>query len=238
MGGFDSMVTDGTTEVFFEAAFFAPEAIQGRAKALELTSDAAYRFERGIDFDGTRAALERATGLTLEILGGQAGPVTEAHGNLPARNASPGASGTRARAARLRRARRFHGAGLRAPSLRRGARWRRIRGDAPELALRSRHRGGLRRGSRARARLRARARAAAALQRADAAVGRRQAHALRPEACDRRAGLPGGHQLQLRFVAVGGRFRAQCQRRATRQSHREHDGRDALDAASAVSWRR
>jgi len=85
MGGFDSMVTEATTEVFFEAAWFAPEAIQGRAKALQLASDAAYRFERGVDFAGTRAALERATALTLEICGGEAGPVTEAHGELPAR---------------------------------------------------------------------------------------------------------------------------------------------------------
>ena len=85
MGGFDSMVTDATTSVFFEAAFFAPEAVQGRAKALQLTSDAAYRFERGIDFAGTRAALERATELTLAICGGEAGPVTEARGTLPAR---------------------------------------------------------------------------------------------------------------------------------------------------------
>ncbi len=85
MGGFDTMVTEATTEVFFEAAFFAPEAIQGRAKALQLVSDAAYRFERGIDYEGTRAALERATELTLAICGGQAGPVTEAHGSLPAR---------------------------------------------------------------------------------------------------------------------------------------------------------
>ena len=85
MGGFDSMVTDTTTEVFFEAAYFAPEAIQGRAKALQLASDAAYRFERGVDFAGTRAALERATELTLAICGGEAGPVTEAHGTLPAR---------------------------------------------------------------------------------------------------------------------------------------------------------
>lgn len=85
MGGFDTMVTEATTEVFFESAFFAPEAIQGRAKALQLASDAAYRFERGIDFAGTRAALERATALTLEICGGEAGPVTEAHGELPAR---------------------------------------------------------------------------------------------------------------------------------------------------------
>lgn len=87
MGGFDTMVTEATTEVFFEAAYFAPEAVQGRAKALQLTSDAAYRFERGVDFAGTRAALERATELTLQICGGEAGPVTEAHGKLPARSA-------------------------------------------------------------------------------------------------------------------------------------------------------
>ncbi|MCM2329466.1 MAG: phenylalanine--tRNA ligase subunit beta, partial [Lysobacter sp.] len=86
MGGFESMVTESTTEVFFESAWFAPEAIQGRAKALQLTSDAAYRFERGVDFAGTRAALERATELTIAICGGRAGPVTEAHGTLPARN--------------------------------------------------------------------------------------------------------------------------------------------------------
>jgi phenylalanyl-tRNA synthetase beta chain len=85
MGGFDSMVTEGTTQVFFEAAWFAPEAIQGRAKALQLTSDAAYRFERGVDFAGTRAALERATELTIAICGGEAGPVTEAHGKPPSR---------------------------------------------------------------------------------------------------------------------------------------------------------
>jgi phenylalanyl-tRNA synthetase beta chain len=97
MGGFESMVTDATTEVFFEAAYFAPEAIQGRARALQLTSDAAYRFERGVDFAATRAALERATELTLAICGGEAGPVSEAHGELPARPA------VRVRPARVRR---------------------------------------------------------------------------------------------------------------------------------------
>jgi len=96
MGGFESMVTQATTEVFFEAAYFAPEAIQGRAKALQLASDAAYRFERGVDFAGTRAALERATELTLAICGGEAGPVTEARGTLPARKA------VRVRPARVR----------------------------------------------------------------------------------------------------------------------------------------
>jgi len=85
MGGADTMVTDATTDVFFESAYFAPDAIQGRARQLSLTSDAAYRFERGVDPAGTRAALERATQLTLEICGGQAGPVTGAAGAPPAR---------------------------------------------------------------------------------------------------------------------------------------------------------
>jgi phenylalanyl-tRNA synthetase beta chain len=47
--------------VFFEAAYFDPETIQGRARALSLVSDAAHRFERGVDFGGTLNALERAT---------------------------------------------------------------------------------------------------------------------------------------------------------------------------------
>jgi len=85
MGGFDTMVGAGTTEVFFEAAYFAPEAIQGKTRELALASDAAYRFERGVDFGATRAALERATELALQICGGAAGPVTQALGNVPER---------------------------------------------------------------------------------------------------------------------------------------------------------
>jgi phenylalanyl-tRNA synthetase beta chain len=87
MGGHATMVGDATTDVFFESAFFDPEAVQGKAKALQLTSDAAYRYERGVDFAGSRSALERATALTLEICGGKAGPVTEAQGELPKRSA-------------------------------------------------------------------------------------------------------------------------------------------------------
>jgi len=86
MGGHATMVGAATTDVFFEAAYFDPEAIQGKARELDLTSDAAYRFERGVDFAGCRAALERATALTLEICGGSAGPVTEATGELPKRS--------------------------------------------------------------------------------------------------------------------------------------------------------
>ena len=96
MGGYDTMVDGKTTDVFFEAAFFHPEAVQGKARELQLTSDAAYRFERGVDFGATRDALERATQLTLEVCGGQAGPVTHATGDLPRRDA------VRVRAARVR----------------------------------------------------------------------------------------------------------------------------------------
>lgn len=87
MGGAGTMVTEATTDVFFESAYFTPEAVQGRARALQLASDAAYRFERGVDPEGSRAALERATQLTLAICGGEAGPVTFAQGAAPARSA-------------------------------------------------------------------------------------------------------------------------------------------------------
>jgi len=89
MGGFDTMVGEGTSEVFFEAAYFAPEVIQGKTRELGLASDAAYRFERGVDFNGTGEALERATALTLEICGGKAGPLALARGRLPARDSRP-----------------------------------------------------------------------------------------------------------------------------------------------------
>ncbi|NCT67329.1 MAG: phenylalanine--tRNA ligase subunit beta [Rhodanobacteraceae bacterium] len=78
MGGFDSRVTDTTRNVFLESAHFAPAAITGRARKLGLHTDASHRFERGVDPDLPRRALERASALLVEIAGGQAGPVTEA----------------------------------------------------------------------------------------------------------------------------------------------------------------
>jgi phenylalanyl-tRNA synthetase beta chain len=86
MGGDPSSVTPGTDTIFLEAAFFAPSAIAGRARRLGLTSDAAYRFERGVDFAGTRRALERATELIVAICGGEVGPVTETSAVLPRRD--------------------------------------------------------------------------------------------------------------------------------------------------------
>jgi len=85
MGDEASGITLATTEVFLEAAFFTPAAIAGRARRYGFVSDASHRFERGVDFAGTRRALERATRLVIDICGGQAGPVSEASASLPAR---------------------------------------------------------------------------------------------------------------------------------------------------------
>ncbi len=85
MGGIETAVNDGTRDVFLESAFFAPEAVAGKSRRLGFSSESAYRFERGVDFAGTAAALERATQLVLEICGGAAGPVSEAHAAFPAR---------------------------------------------------------------------------------------------------------------------------------------------------------
>ncbi len=86
MGGEASGVTVNTRDVVLESAFFTPEVIAGKTRVLGFASDSAYRFERGVDFAGARAAQERATQLILQICGGRAGPVTEAQGPLPARN--------------------------------------------------------------------------------------------------------------------------------------------------------
>lgn len=77
MGGEESGISDSTTELFLESAFFSPHAVAGKARALGFSSDASYRFERGVDFAATREALERATQLILQLCGGQAGPVVE-----------------------------------------------------------------------------------------------------------------------------------------------------------------
>ena len=78
MGGFDTRVTEKTTRVFLESAHFAPAAVIGRARKLGLHTDAAHRFERGVDPELPRYALERATALIQQIMGGRAGPITEA----------------------------------------------------------------------------------------------------------------------------------------------------------------
>ncbi len=77
MGGYDTRVTESTTKVFLEAAHFAPSAIIGRSRKLGMHTDASHRFERGVDPAMPRIAVERATELVLQILGGNAGEISE-----------------------------------------------------------------------------------------------------------------------------------------------------------------
>ena len=78
MGGFETRVTDATRNVFLESAHFAPDAIIGRGRRLGLQTDAAHRFERGVDPELPRVALEYATRLILDVAGGTPGPLVEA----------------------------------------------------------------------------------------------------------------------------------------------------------------
>ncbi|MHB1947442.1 MAG: phenylalanine--tRNA ligase subunit beta [Gammaproteobacteria bacterium] len=83
MGGLDSSVTLLTKDIFIESAFFQPSAIARSARRYNLGSDSSYRFERSIDPTIQKLAIERATELLLEIVGGKPGPIIEvAHSEL------------------------------------------------------------------------------------------------------------------------------------------------------------
>lgn len=77
MGGEASGIGEETRDIFLECAFFSPEAIAGTARRYGVQTDSSYRFERGVDFDLQRRAMERATQLLLDMVGGKAGPVVE-----------------------------------------------------------------------------------------------------------------------------------------------------------------
>ncbi len=77
-GGLHSGVSQGSKDIFLESAFFAPLAILGKARQYGLHTDASHRYERGVDPQLQRDAMERATELLLAIVGGQAGPIVEA----------------------------------------------------------------------------------------------------------------------------------------------------------------
>ncbi|WP_394173256.1 phenylalanine--tRNA ligase subunit beta [Thalassotalea litorea] len=87
-GGEDSGVSANTQDILLESAFFAPLAILGKARQYGLHTDASHRYERGVDPELQFAAMERATALLLEIVGGQAGPIVEAksEAHLPKAN--------------------------------------------------------------------------------------------------------------------------------------------------------
>jgi len=87
MGGDATSVSLDTQNIYLEAAFWWPSAIQGRARRFNFSTDAAHRFERGVDFGTTLAHLERITDLIVTICGGQVGPVDDQIINLPTRPA-------------------------------------------------------------------------------------------------------------------------------------------------------
>lgn len=74
-GGQSSGVTENTTDVVLESAFFAPLALAGRARQYGLHTDSSMRYERGVDYLLQQSAMERATRLIIEVCGGEAGPV-------------------------------------------------------------------------------------------------------------------------------------------------------------------
>jgi phenylalanyl-tRNA synthetase beta chain len=88
MGGDSTAVTLDTTDIYLEAAFWWPNAIQGRARKFNFSTDAAHRFERGVDYATTVEHIERITSLIIDICGTEAtrvGPIDDQIANLPQR---------------------------------------------------------------------------------------------------------------------------------------------------------
>ncbi|HZX27881.1 MAG TPA: phenylalanine--tRNA ligase subunit beta [Telluria sp.] len=88
MGGDATAVSLDTTDIYLEAAFWWPNAIQGRARRYNFSTDAAHRFERGVDYATTVEHIERITALIVEICGTpdtRVGPVDDHVVNLPQR---------------------------------------------------------------------------------------------------------------------------------------------------------
>lgn len=81
MGGEHSGVGDKTRDLFLESAFFDTIAVAGKARSYGLHTDSSHRFERGVDSQLARNAMERATALLLDIVGGEAGPIIEVTSN-------------------------------------------------------------------------------------------------------------------------------------------------------------
>lgn len=88
MGGDSTAVSLDTTDIYLEAAFWWPNAIQGRARRYNFSTDAAHRFERGVDYATIPDHIERITALIVEICGTsetKVGPVDDQVVNLPQR---------------------------------------------------------------------------------------------------------------------------------------------------------
>src|SRR5690606_30947366 len=84
MGGDSTAVSDGTQNIYIEAAFWWPKSIAGRSRRYNFSTDAGHRFERGVDPSTTVEHVERITQLVLDICGGQVGPIDDHVVNMPA----------------------------------------------------------------------------------------------------------------------------------------------------------
>jgi phenylalanyl-tRNA synthetase beta chain len=207
MGGDATAVSDDTRNVYLEGAFWAPKAIAGRARRYNFSTDASHRFERGVDPAPTARYIERITQLIIEVCGGQAGPLDDLQLAMPARQPVT---------LRLSRAQRVIGMPVtfeqvetvfkrldrRRPD-RRGGAGDRLRQAAQPRAQGPHHAAGAQRGA---------------------------PWPVCAAPCRGRAGLPGGHHLQLRRREVGGRFRWQHPAHPRAQPHRQPAVGDALDA--------
>ena len=78
MGGDNTAISDRTSSLYLEAAFFSPAMILGKARQFGMHTDASHRFERGVDSQLQLRAMERATRLVMDIAGGEPGPITHA----------------------------------------------------------------------------------------------------------------------------------------------------------------
>ena len=85
MGGDATAVSDSTTNIYVEAAFWWPKAVMGRSRRFNFSTDAGHRFERGVDPAQTVLHIERITQLIIDICGGQAGPIDDQITQLPER---------------------------------------------------------------------------------------------------------------------------------------------------------
>lgn len=85
MGGDATAVSDDTRNVYVEAAFWWPEAVQGRSRRYNFSTDAGHRFERGVDPSLTAEHIEHITRLIIDICGGEAGPMDDQVVKLPER---------------------------------------------------------------------------------------------------------------------------------------------------------
>ena len=85
MGGDATAVGLDTTDIYVEAAFWWPESVMGRARRYNFSTDAAQRFERGVDASTTVEHLDYLCALILSVCGGQAGPIDDQIIGLPAR---------------------------------------------------------------------------------------------------------------------------------------------------------